>query len=64
MTAGNSSQTSDGAAFVMVVSERMLKELGVEPLARLKSYHVSGPEPASWASAPSTPCPKPSTRRA
>jgi len=45
VTAGNSSQTSDGAAFVMVVSERMLKELGVEPLARLKSYHVSGLEP-------------------
>ena len=45
VTAGNSSQTSDGAAFVLVVSERMLKELGVEPLARLKSYHVSGLEP-------------------
>ena len=45
VTAGNSSQTSDGAAFVMVVSERILKELGVEPLARLKSYHVSGLEP-------------------
>ena len=45
VTAGNSSQTSDGAAFVMVVSERMLKELGVEPIARLKSYHVSGLEP-------------------
>ena len=45
VTAGNSSQTSDGAAFVMVVSERMLKELGVEPLARLKSYHLSGLEP-------------------
>ena len=45
VTAGNSSQTSDGAAFVMVVSERMLKELNVEPIARLKSYHVSGLEP-------------------
>ena len=45
VTAGNSSQTSDGAAFVMVVSERMLKELNVEPMARLKSYHVSGLEP-------------------
>jgi len=45
VTAGNSSQTSDGAAFVMVVSERMLKELSVEPIARLKSYHVSGLEP-------------------
>lgn len=45
VTAGNSSQTSDGAAFVLVVSERMLKELGVEPLAQLKAYHVSGLEP-------------------
>lgn len=45
VTAGNSSQTSDGAAFVMVVSERMLKELGVEPLAVLRSYHVAALEP-------------------
>lgn len=45
VTAGNSSQTSDGAAFVMVVSERMLKELGVEPVARLASYHVAGLAP-------------------
>jgi acetyl-CoA acyltransferase len=45
VTAGNSSQTSDGASFVLVVSERMLKELNVEPIARLASYHVSGLEP-------------------
>lgn len=45
VTAGNSSQTSDGAAFVMIVSERMLKELNVQPIAQLKSYHVSGLEP-------------------
>jgi acetyl-CoA acyltransferase len=45
VTAGNSSQTSDGAAFVLVVSEKMLKELNVEPIARLASYHVSGLEP-------------------
>ena len=45
VTAGNSSQTSDGAAFVLVVSERMLKELNVEPIARLASYHVSCLEP-------------------
>ena len=45
VTAGNSSQTSDGAAFVLVVSERMLKELNVEPIARLASYQVSGLEP-------------------
>ena len=45
VTAGNSSQTSDGAAFVLVVSERMLKELNVEPIARLASFHVSGLKP-------------------
>lgn len=45
VTAGNSSQTSDGAAFVLIVSEKMLKELNVEPIARLASYHVSGLEP-------------------
>ena len=45
VTAGHSSQTSDGAAFVLVVSERMLKELNIEPIARLASYHVSGLEP-------------------
>jgi acetyl-CoA acyltransferase len=41
VTAGNSSQTSDGAAFVLVVSEKKLKELQVEPIAQLKSYHVA-----------------------
>jgi acetyl-CoA acyltransferase len=45
ITAGNSSQTSDGAAFVLVVSERMLQSLNVAPLARLASYHVSGLAP-------------------
>lgn len=45
VTAGNSSQTSDGAAFVMIVSEKMLKELNVKPIAQLKSYHVSALEP-------------------
>ena len=45
VTAGNASQTSDGAAFVMIASEAMVKELGVEPIAQLKSYHVSGVEP-------------------
>lgn len=45
VTAGNSSQTSDGAAFVMVVSERMLKELNVKPIARMMSYVASGVEP-------------------
>ena len=45
VTAGNSSQTSDGAAFVMVMSEKMVKELNIEPIAQLVSYHVSGLEP-------------------
>ncbi len=45
VTAGNSSQTSDGASFTLIVSERMLKELDVEPIAKLKSYHVSGLDP-------------------
>lgn len=45
VTAGNSSQTSDGAAFVLVVSEKKLKELNVEPIARLVSYGVAGVPP-------------------
>jgi len=45
VTAGNSSQTSDGAAFVLVMSERKMKELGLEPMARLLSYKVVGVEP-------------------
>jgi acetyl-CoA acyltransferase len=45
VTAGNSSQTSDGAAFVIVVSEKMLKKLNVKPLARFVSYAVAGVEP-------------------
>ncbi|WP_448701034.1 acetyl-CoA C-acyltransferase [Mucilaginibacter sp. AW1-3] len=45
VTAGNSSQTSDGAAFVLVVSEKLLKELNVQPLARLVSYGVAGVPP-------------------
>lgn len=45
VTAGNSSQTSDGAAFVIVVSERMLKELNVQPIARLVSFATAGVPP-------------------
>jgi len=45
VTAGNSSQTSDGAAFVLVVSEKMLKSLNVQPIARLVTYAVAGVEP-------------------
>jgi acetyl-CoA acyltransferase len=45
VTAGNSSQTSDGAAFVVVMSEKMVKELNLEPIARMMSYAVAGCEP-------------------
>lgn len=45
VTAGNSSQTSDGAAFVIVMSERLMKELNLEPIARMMSYAVAGCEP-------------------
>jgi acetyl-CoA acyltransferase len=45
VTAGNSSQTSDGAAFVMVVSEKFLKEHKLKPIAKLLSYAVAGLEP-------------------
>ena len=45
VTAGNSSQTSDGAAFVLVMSERMVKELNLEPWGRLVSYGLAALEP-------------------
>ena len=45
VTAGNSSQTSDGAAFVMVMSEEMVKDLNIKPIARLISYKVIGLDP-------------------
>jgi acetyl-CoA acyltransferase len=45
VTAGNSSQTSDGAAFMLVMSEAMLKETGLQPVARLVHYAVAGVAP-------------------
>jgi len=45
VTAGNSSQTSDGAAFVMLMSEEMVKEMNIEPISRLISYKVIGLAP-------------------
>ncbi|MCA0231367.1 MAG: acetyl-CoA C-acyltransferase [Bacteroidetes bacterium] len=45
VTAGNSSQTSDGAAFVVVMSERMVNELNLKPIARMMSYASAGVEP-------------------
>lgn len=58
VTAGNSSQTSDGAAFVLVVSERKLKELAVEPMARLVSYAVAGVPPRIMGIGPVAAVPK------
>ncbi|WP_158856263.1 thiolase family protein [Lunatibacter salilacus] len=58
VTAGNSSQTSDGAAFVMVMSERMVKELNLEPVARLVSYSVAGVEPRIMGIGPKEAVPK------
>ncbi|PCJ88710.1 MAG: acetyl-CoA C-acyltransferase [Flavobacteriales bacterium] len=45
VTAGNSSQMSDGAGFVVVMSEKMVKELNLTPIARFVSYAVAGVEP-------------------
>jgi acetyl-CoA acyltransferase len=45
VTAGNASQTSDGAAFVVVMSERMVKELNLKPIARMMSYAAMGVAP-------------------
>ncbi len=58
ITAGNSSQTSDGAAFVLVVSEKKLKELNVEPIARLVSYGVAGVPPRIMGIGPIEAIPK------
>lgn len=58
VTAGNSSQTSDGAAFVIVVSERMLKQLNVQPIARLVDYAVAGVEPRVMGIGPIEAIPK------
>jgi acetyl-CoA acyltransferase len=58
VTAGNSSQTSDGAAFTLLVSEKMLKQLNVQPLARFVSYAVSGVEPKHMGIGPVEAIPK------
>ncbi len=58
VTAGNSSQTSDGAAFVLVMSERMVKELNLEPIARMVSCAVAGVEPIIMGIGPCAAIPK------
>ena len=58
VTAGNSSQTSDGAAFVLLMSEQMVKELNLKPIARLVSYAVAGVEPRIMGIGPIAAIPK------
>ncbi len=58
ITAGNSSQTSDGAAFVLVVSEEMVKQLGLAPIARLAGCAVAGVEPLYMGIGPCAAIPK------
>ncbi|GGF15885.1 acetyl-CoA C-acyltransferase [Hymenobacter cavernae] len=58
VTAGNSSQTSDGAAFVLVMSERIVKELNLEPIARLVNYASEGIDPRIMGMGPIKAVPK------
>jgi acetyl-CoA acyltransferase len=58
VTAGNSSQTSDGAAFVVVMSEKMVKDLGLTPIARLMSCSVAGVDPLYMGIGPCAAIPK------
>ena len=58
VTAGNSSQTSDGAAFVLVMSEEMVNQLGLKPIARLVSCSVAGVDPLYMGIGPCAAIPK------
>jgi acetyl-CoA acyltransferase len=58
VTAGNSSQTSDGAAFVMVVSEKFLKKHNLKPIARMASYAAAGVPPRIMGIGPIAAIPK------
>ena len=58
VTAGNSSQTSDGAAFVLVMSERMVNELGLKPIARLVNCASAGVHPRIMGIGPVEAVPK------
>lgn len=58
VTAGTSSQMSDGAAFVMVMSEDLVKELNLEPIARMVSYAAAGVEPRIMGIGPVKAIPK------
>lgn len=58
VTAGNSSQMSDGAAFVLIMSEKMVKELNIEPIAQLVNYAVAGVPPKIMGIGPIKAIPK------
>lgn len=58
VTAGNSSQTSDGAAFLLLMSEEMVKKLNLEPIARLITYAVAGVPPSIMGIGPVKAVPK------
>jgi acetyl-CoA acyltransferase len=58
VTAGNSSQTSDGAAFALIMSERLMKELNLSPVARLTSCSVAGVDPLYMGIGPCAAIPK------
>jgi len=58
VTAGNSSQMSDGAAFLLVMSEEMVKELNIEPIARMVSFAAVGVEPRIMGIGPVKAVPK------
>ena len=58
ITAGNSSQTSDGAAFTLVMSEEKVKELGLEPQARMAACSVGGVDPLHMGIGPCKAIPK------
>ncbi len=58
VTAANASQTSDGAAFVLLMSDKMVKKLNIKPIAKLLSYSVSGVEPKHMGIGPVEAIPK------
>ena len=58
VTAGNSSQMSDGAAFVVVMSEKMIKKLNIKPIGRMVSYATAGVEPSIMGIGPAEAVPK------
>lgn len=58
MTAGNSSQTSDGSSFVMVMGEKMMHSLGLKPIGRLVNCASAGVHPRIMGIGPIAAVPK------